>query len=161
MPLTNCILGIDPGLTGALALLDPIARTLEITDVPTITARSGKRSIDEHALAAIIRDWAPRIADVWIEQVGTRPGEGHVGAFSFGRSVGALRGVCAGLLLPIWEVTPQTWKRTLTVTADKDHARTRATEVFPADAALWSRKMDHNRAEAALIALYGWHQRAD
>jgi hypothetical protein len=44
---------------------------------------------------------------VWLEKVHTMPGEGPVGAFSFGRTYGLIRGICCANFLPINDVTPQ------------------------------------------------------
>ncbi|WP_219926473.1 hypothetical protein, partial [Corynebacterium diphtheriae] len=85
-------------LSGALALLD-IDGSLEVVDMPTLQLK--KRVIDEYALARIIDNWSSRVREVWLEQVATRPGEGAVGAFTFGRGYGLLRGICAANFLTI------------------------------------------------------------
>lgn len=151
----RAILGIDPGLSGALALLD-IDGSLEVIDMPTLQLK--KRVVDEYALARIIDDWSSRIREVWIEQVGVRPGEGAVGAFSFGRGYGLLRGVCAANFLTMMDVTPGAWKAALKVPAEKDGARARASALLPRSAHLWPLKKHDGRAEAACIALHGMRQ---
>lgn len=151
----TAILGIDPGLSGALALFDPADGSLEISDIPTL--KIGKTVIDEYALARIIDSWSPRIREVWLEQVGVRPGEGAVGAFSFGRGYGLLRGICVASFLTIHDITPAKWKSTLRVPADKDGARLRASNLMPREAHRWPLKKHDGRAEAALIALYASH----
>lgn len=150
--MRTAILGIDPGLCGALAIYD-VDGSLDVVDMPTLQLK--KRVVDEYALARIIDDWSTRVREVWLEQVGVRPGEGAVGAFSFGRGYGVLRGICAACFLPIVDVTPATWKGALRVSSDKDAARARASALFPRHSQLWPLKRDHGRAEAALIALYG------
>ena len=152
----SAILGIDPGLSGALALYD-VDGSLEIVDVPTLQLKT-KRVVDEYALARIIDGWSSRVREVWLEQVGTRPGEGAVGAFTFGRGYGVLRGICAANFLPIVDVTPATWKAAMKVRGDKDESRLRASAVFPRHANLWPLKKHDGRAEAALIALHGARQ---
>lgn len=82
--MPKAILGIDPGLDGALALYRPSADSLEVVDVPLLQLTS-KRLIDEYALARVIDNWAADVGEVWLELVGVRPGEGAVGAFTFGR----------------------------------------------------------------------------
>ena len=148
------ILGIDPGKTGALALYRPNSCTLEITDVPVLTGK-GKPVIDHYALARIVDNWAGENPTVYLEQVGTRPGEGAVGAFDFGRTYGLLLGICAASFLPIELVTPAKWKTTLQIKGDKDMSRQRASALLPRHSGMWSLKKHHGRAEAALIALYG------
>lgn len=155
------ILGIDPGLHGALALYDPATGDLSVFDVPTLNVGlKGKRKliIDEYALARAVDDVAATVGEVWLEKVGTMPGEGPVGAFSFGRSYGLIRGICCANFLTIHDVTPQAWKGALKVVANKDHSRQRASALFPRSAHLWPRVKDADRAEAAMIALYGAKQ---
>lgn len=155
--MRTAILGIDPGLSGALALYD-VDGSLEVIDIPTLQLK--KRIIDEYALARIIDDWSVRTREVWLEQVGVRPGEGAVGAFSFGRGYGLIRGLCAASFLSIIDVTPATWKRSLNVSGDKDASRAKASSLFPRHAGYWPLKKHDGRAEAALIALHGMRQSA-
>ncbi len=156
------ILGIDPGLTGALALYDAAADTLAVYDMPIINLAKGKTrrmGVDEYGFARLIDALLKEQAfDVLIERVGPRPQEGAVGAFSFGRQYGTLRGVCAAHFLRMDVVEPSVWKRRLAVPADKDAARQRASELLPRHSGFWPLKRDHGRAEAALIALYGSKQ---
>lgn len=157
----SCFLGIDPGLSGALALYDPTDGSLEIADIPVLQLKS-KRIIDEYALARRIDCWSSRVREVWLELVGVRPGEGAVGAFSFGKGYGVIRGVCAANFLTIMDVTPQSWKAALRVKGDKDESRLVASRLLPRYAHNWTLKKHDGRAEAALIALYGaqQHERA-
>jgi crossover junction endodeoxyribonuclease RuvC len=83
------------------------------------------------------------------------PRDGHVGAFAFGRGFGIIETALAAADLPFSCVRPQVWKKRLGVTADKDQARQRATQLLPRGASLWPLKKHDGRAEAALIALYG------
>lgn len=154
----RAIIGIDPGLGGALARYWPGSQALQLADMPTLDIGKGKsvkRAIDEYALARLIDDWAATASCVWLEQVGVRPGEGGVGAFTFGKGYGLLRGICAANFLTIHDVTPQAWKKTLRVAGDKDLARQRASALFPRHAQHWPLKKHDGRAEAAMIALYG------
>lgn len=149
------ILGIDPGLSGALALLTSLG-VLRCTDMPTLEIERGgkaKRAIDTAALAAMVRTSAPSHAV--IERVGAMPGQGVSSMFQFGRNVGQIEGVIATLGVPVSYVAPQTWRRAMSVPAGKDGSRLRASELLPAYAEQWRRKRDDGRAEAALIALWG------
>jgi crossover junction endodeoxyribonuclease RuvC len=147
------IVGIDPGVSGAAALL--IGGKLEaVAAMPTVTAgKKGRRIVDAGALSKIIRDMAPEHAIV--EQVGVRPGEGVVGAFSFGRSAGILEGVLGALAVPRTMVTPAQWKVELRVPADKNEARARASRLMNRGD-LWPMKKDDGKAEAALLAYWGY-----
>lgn len=154
----SCTLGVDPGLDGALALLSPDG-DLIVHDMPVFNLKT-KRVVDEYGLARLVDDWSAQIGCAWLEQVGVRPGEGAVGAFSFGRGYGILRGVLAANFLTIHDVTPAKWKGALKVRGEKDESRARAAALFPAHGALWPLKKHHGRAEAALIAAYGASQNA-
>lgn len=156
------VVGIDPGLTGAIALYNPDTHVVQVEDVPTFTLKRGKsakRHVDLMGVARII-DWmcagleAPLVV---IEQVGSRPGEAPAYAFDFGRTTGILLGVTAAHFLRIEQVPPATWKKALRVPAAKDGSRARASQLFPRFGHLWTRVKDDGRAEAAMIALYG-HQ---
>jgi crossover junction endodeoxyribonuclease RuvC len=151
--LSNPIIGIDPGLGGALALLRD--GELEIYDMPTIQDGT-KRRVDHAQLAVILDVWAKwQGITCVIEKVASMPGNGHAGAFTFGRAAGVVIGAVAANFIPIVEVTPQVWKRKTQTPTDKDGARLRASELFPRYASQWSRVKDDGRAEAAIIAYYG------
>lgn len=159
------ILGIDPGLTGALAAFCPISGALVVSDVPTLRLPKGKTTkayVDLMALAraidCLIAGEPPPV--VWLERVGSMPGQGIASAFDFGRTTGILMGACAAHFLRIEQVTPQVWKKALRVPASKDGARARASQIFPRYAHEWARAKDDGRAEAALIAYYGAHKSA-
>ncbi|HUZ74554.1 MAG TPA: hypothetical protein VMU87_16335 [Stellaceae bacterium] len=151
------ILGIDPGLGGALALLTPLGE-LTVEDTPLrVLTRGGKaaRSIDAAMLARLVREMAPTHAA--IERVGAMPGQGVTSMFSFGRSAGTVEGVLAALAVPVSYVSPQTWQRGVGMPKGQDGARARAGELLPAYAGRWPLKRHHGRADAALIAIWALH----
>jgi crossover junction endodeoxyribonuclease RuvC len=150
------ICGIDPGLSGALAFFDPATGNLDVLDMPTLLAGvRGKRILDEDAVARAVDIRSSALTHAFVELVGTRPGEGAVGAFSFGQGYGLLRGVLAAHFVPRTYVRPAVWKKALSVPAQKDGARARASELLPRYAGCWTRVKDDGRAEAAMIAVYG------
>ncbi len=107
-------------------------------------------------LAGILGRTHARIA--FCEFVGARPTDAKAAAFSFGRARGVIEGCAGALGLPIVFLTPPTWKRLADIppgTDNKDLARTRAIARWPAQAQLFRRKSDVDRAEAALIGLAG------
>ena len=160
----TAFIGIDLGLTGAIALYVPHSDVLLVTDVPVHELkRNGKirREPDVLAICDIIKDCAAYgDVRVWIEHVSAMPGEGAVGAFTFGKVVGLLTGICAANRLIVERVTPSVWKRAMAVPADKDAARARASQLLPQHSRTWPLKKHDGRAEAALIALYGSQQTA-
>jgi crossover junction endodeoxyribonuclease RuvC len=145
-------IGIDPGLSGAIALLVE-GKLDRVAAMPTVTAgKKGRRIVDASALTRLVKDMAPTHAIV--EQVGVRPGEGIVGAFSFGRSAGILEGVLAALGVARTYVTPAQWKVELKVSANKNEARARASQLL-GRGDLWPLVKDDGKAEAALLAYWG------
>ena len=147
--------GIDPGLEGALAILDFHNSLLHLWDTPTVTMRVGdkdrKRIDPEGYLYALNQQ---KIDNLALEKVHSTPNDGHTGAFTFGKTTGVTIGLLVALGIPFSETTPAQWKLDLRVPANKDSARHRASELFPHCAAAWARAMDDGRAESALIALH-------
>ncbi len=74
--------------------------------------------------------------------------------FQFGRGVGMVEGVLAGVGVPTQYVTPQRWQKAVGARKGKDGARLRAIELYPAYSKLFARAKDDGRADAALIAWY-------
>ena len=147
------VLGVDPGLTGALAFFDPDMGLLIVRDMPTVeVVRNGKKKneVSPQMLASIIREHP--VARAMIERVGAMPGQGVTSVFSFGRSFGIVEGVLAALELSTTIIPPQTWQKAVNLRGGKDGSRSRAAELFPRDAGLFARKKDDGRADAALIA---------
>lgn len=148
------VVGIDPGLPGAICLLDTEG-TIGINDMPTHALMRGgknKREIDAHRLAVLL---SGRIGHAFIEQVGAMPGQGVSGVFSLGKTFGIIIGVLATHGVPMTFVSPVKWKKALQVPASKDGARARASQLLPQAASQWPLVKHDGRAEAALIALYG------
>lgn len=149
------IAGIDPGLSGAVCVFDVEKGMLTILDMPVVEVKSGKsikRRLSEPMLAELLRPH--QIKHVALEQVGAMPGQGVSSMFNFGQSYGAIRGVLAGLQIPITMVTPRKWMSDLKVSGGKDGNRQRAAQLFPAYAASFSRVKDDGRADAALLAFW-------
>lgn len=150
------ILGVDPGLSGALAFFDPSKGLLIVRDMPTVdVVRNGKhkREISPQMLANLVREH--NVTAAFVERVGAMPGQGVSSVFSFGRSLGIVEGVLAALELSTTIIPPQTWQKAVGVRGGKDGSRARAAELFPRDAAQFARKKDDGRADAALIAWFG------
>lgn len=156
--LSTRIVGIDVGLSGAIAILDADGALLGVEDMPVLRDGTNNRAtISTPLLADILRRSGAQTA--YVEFVGARPGEGAVGAFSFGRCRGAIEGVAGALGIPVTFITPPTWKRAVGIPPGKDGAkdaaRSKAIARWPAQAHLFARARDDGRAEAALIALAG------
>lgn len=144
----HCILGIDPGLSGAVAFYFPSRPTLIASDDVPVAGDE----VDAATLAQRIRQIAPTVAV--IENVHAMPKQGVVSMFRFGRAFGAVLGVVAALGIPAHLVAPGRWKRHFRLASDKEDSRALALRLWPTSEQ-FSRKRDHGRAEAALLARYG------
>jgi hypothetical protein len=144
-----CILGIDPGLTGAVAFFFPGAPDrVAAEDMPVVAGE-----IDCATLAARIAQMGPAFAIV--ERGGAMPGQGVASTFKFSASYGSVRGVLAALQIRSHLVAPAVWKKHFRLDSDKEKARALALRLFAASPEHFSRKRDHNKAEASLLALFG------
>jgi crossover junction endodeoxyribonuclease RuvC len=155
------VIGLDPGAHGAVAALDESGRLLWIEDMPSTPEANGRTATNAPLLARILSRTQARVA--FCEFVGARPTDAKVAAFAFGRARGVIEGCAGALGLPIVFLTPPTWKRIADIppgVENKDLARTRAIARWPANADLFARKCDVDRAESALIALAGLHREA-
>lgn len=149
------ILGIDPGLSGALAIYD--GEELLVFDIPTFEiTKNGKvkKRIDLMGLLNILR--SQKVDHCYLEKVNAMPGQGVTSMFSMGRTFGHIEMALAACDVPVTEVTPQKWKKIMGCTADKDSSRLRASQMLPLFSQNWDKKKHADRAEAALIALYGY-----
>lgn len=157
------ILGIDPGVGGALACVDEQDIVRTVCDMPVLRAEGarGRRIVDGPALLRLLRELQVLYLGydfrAVLEAVRSMPRDGHVGAFSFGRSFGTIETALAAVEIPFTAVRPQVWKKALSVPANKDGARAVASRLMPSDAGRWPLKKHDGRAEAALIAYYGAH----
>lgn len=164
------ILGIDPGLHGALVIYDPATRRItDAWNVPTFELtrnRKLKRAVDIHALVASVRQRKTWITHAWQELVGPIHKQGVSSVWSFARGDAALETTIVAHDIPFSRVPPQVWKKAVGAPADKDGARLRASQLMPEDAWRWTPKRlvinqqdAEGIAEAALIAYYGAHQK--
>ena len=138
-------IGIDPGKSGALAILH------EDGQVETYTFDS--------AVYATVLDHVSKNTDpiCCLEKVGAMPGQGVVSMFNFGHNFGFIEGVLTATKVPYQLVPPQTWKKEFSLTSDKAKSIEVCQKLFP-NANLMatnrSRKPSDGIAEAVLMAEY-------
>ena len=161
----SIFVGIDPGMTGAIGIIDIAEDSITTWDMPLVIARNGKNQLNIPALADMLRSVQAKMQErqgslakgpkpIKLEAVHAMPKQGVTSSFNFGMGYGAIQGVIQTLGMPMQLVTPQKWKRAAgLIGADKDYARTLALQLWP-DADL-DRKKDIGRADALLIARYG------
>lgn len=153
----GCWVGIDPGATGAIAVIGDNER-VTILDYP------GDERETVRALKLL-----PVIPDaVTLEGQNAFPGQGVTSMFHLGVNYGIWLAAIAAMEWPMAIVRPADWKKGMGYpsknpgenaakfkTRSKEHSLTLARRLYPKAAGLLTRKKDHNRAEALLIAHYG------
>ena len=151
------IIGIDPGLNGAIVILEN-NKVLSVFDMPVMSeGKKNKRQLNSAQLVRIIKEntLANDDINVVVEQVNAMPGQGVTSMFNFGQSFGVIKGICSAMQLPIHFVRPTKWKKYFNlINTSKDASRSRAIEIFPKVSDKLKRKKDSNKADAILIASY-------
>jgi crossover junction endodeoxyribonuclease RuvC len=146
------IIGIDPGATGALVLLED-GKPIEWTAMPTIKIGSATR-----VAASELSYWLESsfASHVYVESTHAMPGQGVTSMFNFGHSCGVIMGVIGAMAFAHTMVTPQAWKKAAgLIGTDKDAARARAIQLWPSWRDLDKKGKGQALADAALIANYG------
>ncbi len=151
------ILGIDPGLSGAIAILEN-KKVISLFDMPVMAeGKKNKKQLNSAQLVNIIKDNTVEKDEVAVvvEQVNAMPGQGVTSMFNFGQTFGAIKGVCAALKLPIFFVRPSKWKKYFElINSSKDSSRTKAIEMYPSLSSQLAKKKDVNKSDAILIARF-------
>ena len=151
------IIGIDPGLSGAIAILEN-NKVLHIFDIPVMSeGKKNKRQLNSALLVSLLRDNITNDEEVAVvvEQVNAMPGQGVTSMFNFGQTFGAIKGICAALNLPIFFVRPSKWKKHFElINSSKDSSRTKAIEMYPKLSNQLAKKKDVNKSDAILIARF-------
>ena len=151
------IIGIDPGVSGAICILTD-GKITEIYEMPTmIDGKKNKKQVNGAEITNIINKEIVNEKDinVVIEHVSAMPGQGVTSMFNFGQSFGVLKGICAALKLPVHFIRPVKWKKHFNlINTEKDASRTKVIEVFPYISSKISKKKDANKADAILIARF-------
>jgi crossover junction endodeoxyribonuclease RuvC len=159
-------IGIDPGLGGAVAVIN--GTDVKLFDTPT--AETGKGTKRDYLIASMSNflyefSYVAKILKInretafcVLEAVHSMPKQGVVSSFSFGRGLGIWEGILSAYNISYVKVSPQTWKKAMLADMprdNKDSSRIAATRLFPNAADMLSRKKDDGRAEALLMGEYG------
>ena len=151
------VIGIDPGLSGAIAILEN-NKVLNIFDIPVMSeGKKNKRQLNSALLVSLLKEniFKNEEVSVVVEQVNAMPGQGVTSMFNFGQTFGAIKGICAALNLPIFFVRPSKWKKHFElINSSKDSSRTKAIEMYPKLSNQLAKKKDVNKSDAILIARY-------
>lgn len=143
-------ISVDPGVNGAIAVLDPWGKCQVVYDMPTyFTGTKKQREVDGVELKRMLTKY--NTDEIVLEKVHSMPQQGVASTFNFGINYGIVKGVIHAIGRDIILVTPQAWKKHFSLLkTEKDEARLLAIKLFP-DAPL-SRKKDVDRADALLMA---------
>ncbi|MAJ23110.1 MAG: crossover junction endodeoxyribonuclease [Candidatus Pelagibacter sp. TMED64] len=151
------IIGIDPGVSGAISILEN-KKIIEVHEMPTmIDGKKHKRQVNGALVTQIIKKHLKNNKEIVlvVEQVGAMPGQGVTSMFNFGQSFGIIKGICAALMLPLYLVRPVKWKKHFElINSEKDASRTKAIQIYPEFSEYLSKKKDSNKADSILIARY-------
>ena len=142
------IVGIDPGVSGAICILRNGKVTMTCDMPIMVGGTKSKRQVNAAELANIlINEKIGEQDKIILESVSAMPGQGVTGMFSFGQSFGVIKGVCAALKLPLHLVRPVKWKKHFNLlNSEKDASRTKVIEMFPYISSEVSKKKDANKA---------------
>jgi crossover junction endodeoxyribonuclease RuvC len=147
------ILGVDPGQTGGLAIVQN-GRLVKGTRMPVVELR-GKKQVDARAVVEWWGDCLVPFDVAVIEAVHAMPKQGVSSSFQFGRMLGGIESLVFSVGAPVHYVTPAVWKKAMGLNRDKQASIDAAKIRFGAGVdQLLKRKADDGVAEAALIAAY-------
>ncbi len=153
------IIGIDPGISGAICFFED-GEIKDLIEMPSMTeGKKNKRQVNGsqmyNEIESRIKNHQKKNIFVVVEQVSAMPGQGVTSMFNFGQSFGVIKGICSAMQLPIHFVRPSKWKKYFNlINTEKDASRTRAIEIFPYISPQLSKKKDSNKADAILIASF-------
>lgn len=156
------LIGVDPGLTGAMACICTRRGLLDVADLPTqsngTATGSMKRWLDVLGVAELLGGWSQRYefaaesVHAAIERPIAMPSLPAQTIASQFDTYGVLRALLAGVVMlggSVEHVAPNVWKKALGLGSEKDASRALCQRLYPQ--APITRVKDHNRAEAILI----------
>lgn len=157
-------IGIDPGKAGAVACIYDNLTQLDIHDCPVNTKKVDKKykkSFDVPAMSELISSIVKDADEVicYLETAGARPKQGLSSTFNIGYGYGLWMGILASNRVPVVEVRPRKWKEFFSLSSDKSLSIPKATQLIPNSKSFFTLKKHVDRAEALLIAFYGYNQR--
>lgn len=161
---SDWVIGIDPDVSGALALLrtDRVGCSAQVFDSPYVQMLVGKRvrkRLDPKSIVQLVTSLeAPMGTVAYIEQSTPFPKDGKLGWWGGGFGYGLWIGILVASGFSVVPVSSSLWKNGFELSgsrSNKDSSRNLASELFPSLSSMLKRKKDHGRAEALLIAAYG------
>lgn len=137
-------IGIDPGKKGGIAYID-------------LSGNTETEPYSDIELIKMCMEARYHDCICCLEKVGAMPGQGVVSMFTFGQSVGYIKGVLEAFGIPYQEISPQKWKKEFGLTSDKVASAEVCRKLFPDIELLATprcKKPHDGMAEALLMAEY-------
>lgn len=161
MKAARTYIGIDPGITGAVAILRSTGspKASALFDIPI----NEVGRVDAYALACEIENLSHARRQFVVEKSQSMPKQGVRSTFNYGFTYGAIIATIEAKFSwsDVHEIRPAEWKKYFDLGRGKYESLELARELFPESGELLKRKKDHNRAEALLLAEYGRRCHAD
>ena len=162
-------IGIDPGLSGAIAVIkDPseVYFDVRVYNTPTITFKKGKKNKTEYNIAAIhaslsqLKGTFGTVFAFMEKMQSLPPGVRIQATFSLGYCQGLFEGLFTALGIPYQLVIPKHWQKHFQITKDKGDSKAQsfqiASRLFPSAELAGPRGgMKDGRCDALLIAEWG------
>ena len=145
--MKTLFIGIDPGKKGGIACIDTesgFCYTEPYSDKALIDLCDSESRKGQNVVCCL-------------EKVGAMPGQGVVSMFSFGQSVGYIKGVLESFRIPYQEITPQKWKKEFGLNSEKAASAEVCRKLFPNVSLLATprcKKPHDGMTEALLMAEY-------
>ena len=136
-------MGIDPGISGGLAVIDADGKCLFAKPTPCIKIKKNnkdKSDYDVESMAKYIRDYSDKEIMVCQELTHAMPGNGGVSMYHFGRGHGIWEGIVGALSLKHIFCTPQKWKEMYPVLAQLKLTKEQRALMASSEIATWKRK---------------------
>ena len=133
-------IGVDPGYTGAIAVITEIDKEVDAVSFCNL-------SMTLHDQINFLSYYAVDSCAL-LEKVGSMPKQGVASSFKFGTSYGKCEGILAASTIPYKTIAPGKWQRAMRCLSggDKNVTKAAAQRLFP------SEKLTHARADALLLA---------
>ena len=153
------IIGIDPGISGAICFMED-GKITDVIEMPSMAeGKKNKKQVNSsqifNEISSKIKNYNNSEVKVVIEHVTAMPGQGVTSMFNFGQSFGVIKGICSAMQLSMFFIRPAKWKKYFgLIKTEKDASRTKVIEIFPYISSELSRKKDSNKADAVLIASF-------
>jgi len=145
-------MGVDPGRTGAVGVIDSNYNFIAVVDCPI---NKQTKMIDATEFARCLDPFRHQIIKCYLEKAQVMPHDAKTRAFGYGITYGTFKTILdLGGFFPI-EVYPRTWKKFFHLSANKQLSLDLAKKMIHGAAVHLKRKKDHNRAEAILLSAYG------